>query len=97
MRYMKDLKHGAALGAGFAILAYLIADINGFTQSSFLYMLYLYVLLGAVSKLNTNKLTEYIESFERLLIVADEEENKLKKIATGETYKIDGTIKKIGD
>jgi len=50
-----------------------------------------------VSKLNTNKLTEYIESFERLLIVADEEENKLKKIATGETYKIDGTIKKIGD
>lgn len=94
---MKNVKYGAGLGAGFAILAYLIADLNGFNRSSFLYMLYLYVILGAVSKLDKDDVTGYIDGLERLLIIADREENKLKKIATGETYKIDGTIKKVGD
>lgn len=94
---MRRVKYGAALGAGFAITAYLIADMNGFNRTSFLYMIYLYVILGAVSRLDKEDLTGTISVFERLLIVADREEKKLKKIATGETYKIDGTIKKIGD
>jgi len=93
----KEIKYGGTLGAGFAIIAYLVADLKGFNRSSFLYMIYLYIILGAVSKVNMNHLSEYLESLERLLLVTDKEENKLRKIATGEKYKIDGTIKKIGD
>lgn len=93
----KELKYGGVLGAVFAIAAYLIADLNGFNRSSFLYMIYLYVLLGAVSKINTDHVVEYVESVERFLLLTDKEEKKLRKVATGEKYKIDGTIKKIGD
>ncbi len=94
---MRRVKYGAALGAGFAITAYMIADINGFNRTSFLYMIYLYVILGAVSKLDKEDLTDSFSVFERVLIIVDRKEKKLRKIATGETYKIDGTIKKIED
>lgn len=89
------MKRGAVIGALFAGIAYLWADFNGFNSSTFLPMLYLYVVLGTVSRLQIEDIGDYWNELERVMIVDREEENRLKKPATGEEYEIDGTVKKI--
>lgn len=89
------LKYGAALGTVFAGIAYLIAEFRGFNSSSFLPILYLYVVLGVVSRFDMKDAASYWSRLEDLMIVADKEENKLKKVVTGEEYEIDGTVKKV--
>ena len=90
-------KVGALTGAVFAGIAYLWASFNGFNSSTFIPMLYLYVVLGAVSRLQIEDIGDYWNELERIMIVDKEEESRLKKPATGEEYRIDGTVKKIGD
>lgn len=91
----REVKQGAFVGALFAGIAYLWTILNGFNSSTFIPMLYLYILLGATSQVRFEHLASYWERLEQVLVIADEEENKLKKIATGEEYKVEGTIKKI--
>lgn len=89
------MKYGAALGTVFAGIAYLIADFRGFNSSSFLPILYLYVVLGVVSRFKLEDAAGYWDRLEKIMIVANEEETKLKKVVTGEEYEIDGTVKKV--
>lgn len=90
----KNLKHGIITGGFFAVIAYTAASFRGFNRSSFLFMLYLYVLLGAVSRLRLKDFSDYTNRLENLIWIK-EEEMKLKRIFTGEEYEIDGTVRKI--
>lgn len=88
------IKIGGLLGVLTALIAYFIAMYNGFNSSTFTLFLYLYVGLGIISSL---ELTDFKASgfLDRIVIVAEDEEKKLKKLFSDEEYKIDGTVEKI--
>lgn len=90
----QSLRQGAVIGGFFAVIAYVMASFSGFNRSSFLFMLYLYVLLGAVSRVRLEEFSDYAGKLENLIWIK-EEEMKLKRIFTGEEYEIDGTVKKV--
>lgn len=90
----KRLKYGFLIGGFFAVLAFGFAELNGFNRSTFLVFIYLYVLLGAVSRLRLEDFSEYASGLENLIWIK-EEEMKLKRVFTGEEYEIDGTVKKV--
>lgn len=89
------MKYGGATGAVFAGLAYAVTYQLGFNDTSFAVLMYLYLILGFISRLSLEDFTGSMDVLERFVIVAEEEELKLKKIFTGEEYKIDGTVKKV--
>ncbi|MFB6242323.1 MAG: hypothetical protein ABEJ36_06010 [Candidatus Nanosalina sp.] len=93
----RDVKLGGFVGAVFSGLAYLITYRLGFNPSSLSYLLYLYVLLGAVVAVDYSSVLEGRDIFDRILIAGKEEENKLKKLFSDEVYKIDGTVEKLED
>ena len=85
---------GAITGTFFSCIAYAVASFRGFNSSSFVLFLYLYVLLGVISKFELEDAAGYIESLENFTWVK-QEEKKLKKVFTGEEYEIEGTVKKV--
>jgi|GEM_PF-1881186 len=91
--YHKTRK-GGLIGVIFALLSYFLASEIGFNQSSFLIFLYMYVLVGIVASLDFSDL-EGKGILDRIVIVSEEEELKMKKIISQEEYKLKGTIEKI--
>ena len=88
------IKTGGLLGVLFALTAYFIALNNGFNSSTFTVFLYLYVGLGIIASLELGDF-QARGFLDRIVIVAEDEEKKLKKVFSDEEYKIDGTVEKI--
>lgn len=88
------IKIGGLLGVLFALVAYFIALNNGFNQSTFTVFLYLYVGLGVIASLELGDLQSR-GFLDRIIIVAEDEEKKLKKVFSDEEYRIDGTVEKV--
>lgn len=91
----KALKVGGFIGAVFAGVAYLLTSSMGFDPESLTYILYLYIALGVVASLDLQDIVSDRGFFDRVLIVAEEEEQKLKKVFSDEEYRIDGTVEKV--
>lgn len=91
----KRLKFGAVAGVVFAGLAYLVTYRMGFNPTSLSFLLYLYVFLGLISGFSFEDLKDSWDVLDRFVVVAEEEELKLKKIFTGEEYRVDGTVEKV--
>jgi len=93
----KKLLSGAALGLGFAGVASLMARFNGFNSTTLAVFLYMYVALGAFMSVKDLAVRKNIlpDLLHRIVLVAEGEELKIKKIATGEKYKLKGEIEKI--
>ncbi len=94
----RELLKGAITGLGFAASASAVVRLLGFSSSSLTLLLYLYVLLGVLPALR-QKLMEKIGSADtflhRLVLVAEEEEMEMKKLVTGEKYRVKGEVEKL--
>lgn len=93
----KKLLSGAAFGLSFAGIASLIARYNGFNSTTLAVFLYLYVALGAFLSVKDIAIKKNIlpDLLHRIVLVAEGEELEMKKLATGEKYKLKGEIEKI--
>ena len=89
----RKYKIGAFTGTFFASAAFVFAKLNGFNRETFVVFLYIYVLLGIVSRFDAEDAASYIKSLENITWVK-REEMRIKKVFTGEEYEIEG-IKKV--
>lgn len=90
----RQIRSGGAIGVIFALISYFLASQIGFNQSSFMIFLYMYVIVGVLASLNLQDF-EGKGFLDRIVIVAEEEELKMKKIISGEEYKLKGTVEKL--
>ena len=79
-------------------LAYAIVKFLGFTSSSFTALSYLYIILGLVIGLyyELDSHGGFRDILDNLVIVIEGDEMELKKILTGEKYRLKGEIEKVG-
>jgi hypothetical protein len=94
----KDVLKSLTVGLSFAGIASVIARFIGFNQSTFTIFLYLYVLQAAYSPLKqllSERADFSPDILHRLVIVAEGEEMKMRKVLTGEKYRVDGDIEKL--
>lgn len=94
---MKRFLKGAATGLAFAGIASFIARIQGFNSGTLMIFLYLYVVLGVAGSIKS-ALTRHGglgDFLHNLVIVVEGEEMKMKKLLTGEKYRIDGDVEKL--
>lgn len=94
---LKKLKIPVLLGLSFYGIAYGIVNFIGFSSSSFTALAYLYIILGLVTGLYY-ELDSHggLQSFlDNIVVVIEGEEMKLKKLVSGEKYKLKGEIEKI--
>lgn len=97
---LKKLKIPLSIGLSFYGIAYLTVKFLGYNSESFMIISYLYLVLAAIIglKYEMKKFTESSSLFSGLknvVVVAEGEEMTLKRIFTGEKYKVKGEIEKI--
>lgn len=90
----QKIRNGGAIGVVFALTGYFLASRIGFNQSSFLLFIYMYVLLGIIASIDLSDF-EGKGILDRIVIVSEQEELKMKKIISREEYKLKGTIEKL--
>lgn len=94
----RDVKIGLLSGLSFAGLAYIPVRFMGFNSSSFIVISYLYVIMGLYMafKLERNGFRGLMDRFiGNLVLVSEGEELLLRKLATGERYKVKGEVEKL--
>lgn len=92
----KEITEGAVYGLVFAGLTYATVNFLGFDQASLNILLYLNVLMGVAINIKSKSLG--LESiFGQVMIPSEAEENKVKRVFTGEEYVINGTLEKVED
>lgn len=95
---MNRLVKGAATGLSFAGIASILTRFKGFNSETLIVLLYMYVLLGIIGSVNSSIARKHgglKKLFHNIVIVVEGEEMKMKKLLTGEKYRIDGDIEKI--
>ena len=88
----------AAKGLSFAGIGSLTAMYFGFNQNTLTIFLYLYIAQALYNPLKNELFSRISFSpniIDRLVIVAEGEELKMKKLLTGEKYRLDGDIEKL--
>lgn len=94
---LKKLKIPALFGLSCYGIAYGIVNFFGFTSRSFTALAYLYIVLSLVVGLYY-QLDRHggLQSFlDNIVVVIEGEEMKLKKLVSGEKYRLDGEVEKI--
>lgn len=94
---LNKLKIPVLFGLSAYGIAYAIVNFIGFTSNSFTAIAYLYIALGLVIGLYY-ELDSHggVHGFlDNLVVVIEGEEMKLKKILSGEKYRLKGEIEKI--
>lgn len=97
---IKRLKIPLSLGLTFYGIAYLTVKSLGYNSDSFMIISYLYILLAGIIGLkyefkNYAGNSSLVSTLKNIVIVVEGEEMKLKRIFTGEKYKLKGEIEKI--
>lgn len=94
---LKKLKIPVLFGLTAYGVAYSIVNFIGFNSSSFTFLAYLYIILslvlGAYHEINEHG--GFSEVLDKIVLVTEGEELKLKKLISGEKYKLKGEIEKI--
>jgi len=89
---------GAAVGLVFTGISYLIVRYLGFRWESLTALMYLYIIMGVLMAV-ASELEAINRGFttllDRIVVVAEEEELKLKKVVSGEKYRVKGSLEKI--
>lgn len=95
---VKQALKGAALGLGFMAVAYGVVRSMGYGQRSFTVVGYLFMIEGVVMAVlgslgdSVGGLKGFLEN---VVVVMDEEEKKVKRLATGEIYRLEGRLEKL--
>lgn len=78
-------------------IAYTVVNFLGFTSSSFTILAYLYISLSIVIGIyyEIEDIGGFRGFLDNIVVVIEGEEMKLKKLITGEKYKLKGEIEKI--
>jgi hypothetical protein len=91
----QELKDGLLYGVLTAGAAYATVMIMGFNHGSLAVLLYLYVVSSALINLKAEILTPFKPLLKKIVVVAEGEEVKMKKLLTGETYRVRGEVEKL--
>lgn len=94
---LKKLKIPVLFGLTAYGIAYGIVNVIGFTSNSFTLIAYLYIILGLTIGIYY-ELDSHggLKSFlDNIVVVIEGEQMELKKLITGEKYRLDGDIEKI--
>ncbi len=87
-----------SIGMAFTGISYGLVTVLGFNSTSFMSLAYLYILLSIVLALyyelhrSFGDIKSVLKNF---AIVVEEDEKKLRRVFTGEKYKIKGKVEKI--
>jgi hypothetical protein len=97
---LKRLKIPISLGLAAYGAAYFIVKSSGFNSTSFTIISYLYIALAVILGLryevgNLTNSSSLISTLKNIVIVIEGEEMKLKRLFTGEKYKLKGEIEKV--
>lgn len=87
-------------GLTFSSIALLSVKILGYGSKSFMVISYLYVILAVIIGLKyeikmANSSDSLLSVLRNIVVVIEGEEMKLKKLFTGEKYKIKGEVEKL--
>ena len=95
---IKKLKIPVLLGLSFYGVAYAVVKFAGFTSSSFTVLAYLYIALGLILGVYYELQSHggFQGFLDNIVVVIEGEEMRLKKLFTGEKYRLKGEIEKIG-
>lgn len=94
---LKRLKIPVLFGLSAYGIAYGIVNFIGFSSSSFTAIAYLYIILGITIGLyyELDAHGGFRGFLDNIVVVIEGEEMKLKKLISGEKYKLKGEIEKI--
>lgn len=95
---LKKLKIPVLIGLSFYGIAYGIVNFLGVTKNSFMILSYLYILLAVITTIyhEIDRYGGFSGFLDNIVLVIEGEEMKLKKLVSGEKYKLKGEIEKIG-
>ena len=86
---------GAVYGAIIAGGCFVVVQVMGFSSRSLSVILYLFILSTVLVNVKS-EISEPLKPYlERLVIVAEGEEMKMKKLLTGQEYKVRGDVEKL--
>lgn len=91
----ESFRNGLLYGIAVALVAYSIVHFIGYNPQSLMILLYLYVFQSVVLKLKTELAQPLTPLLKRIVIVAEGEEMKLKRLLTGEEYRVNGDVEKL--
>ncbi len=91
----ESFRNGLLYGIVTALLAYSVVQLMGYNSQSLMVLLYLYVVSAIVLNLKTEIAAPLGPLLKRVVIVAEGEEMKLKRLLTGEEYRINGEVEKL--
>lgn len=92
---LKNVLKGASLGIGFSGIALMVLRFTGLGSTGINALLYLYVLLGATAfGLQEADIRDRLP-LDRVVLVSGGEELRLRKILTGEIYRVRGELEKM--
>lgn len=94
----EKLLRSAAQGLTFAGIGSITTMYAGFNQNTLTVFLYLYIAQAVYKPLKAELFSHFNFSpdfIHRLVVVAEGEELKMKKLFTGEKYRVDGDIEKL--
>lgn len=89
------VRDGLFYGLFIAATAYTAVRIMGYNPQSLMVLLYLYVLSGILLNVKSELAKPLTPLLKRIVIVAEGEEMKSKKLLTGEEYKVKGDVEKL--
>lgn len=87
-----------SIGLTFSGIAFMTVSIIGYNSRSLMIIMYLYIVLAVfIGILNRINLLENTlsGSLGKVLVVVGEEEQKMKHVLTGETYRLKGDLQKL--
>ena len=93
---LSKLKIPLLTGLSFSGLSILTVRFFGFSQNSFMILAYLYIFLAVIIGIyyEVRKLSEG-SILGNVLVVVEEEEKVVKKVFTGEKYKVKGEFERL--
>ncbi|MFB6193148.1 MAG: hypothetical protein ABEK00_02755 [Candidatus Nanohaloarchaea archaeon] len=92
----KEIRNGGIYGAVFAAATFATVKVLGFNNSTLTILLYLNVLMGIAINVRAKSLG--LESiFGQVMVAVEDEEQKVKRLFTGEEYVINGNLEKVED
>lgn len=97
---IKRLKIPLSLGLVFYGMAYFTVRYLGYNSTSFMVISYLYIALAAIIgiKYEIKKLggsDNFASVFRNIVVVSEDDELTMKRLFTGEKYKLKGEIEKL--
>ncbi len=94
----KSIIKGSAVGIVFTGLSYIVVRFIGFKWESLTVLMYLYVVLGVLMAVisETDNLSQDLGGIlDRIVVVVEGEELELKKLVSGEKYRVKGELEKL--